>query len=92
MSDDRKWIKKSTHDFKLIAQDESFVAKRFEILVFLHAAAFTDDVSFMDYIEYRLNLDRGTKGLIILQDIKVSDVDVFELLKKEKDNEVSNAA
>jgi len=66
-----KWQKKSTKDVNYIAEGEFFVEKVFQIKVYVHRAAFTTDLAFMDYVEYRLNLDRGTKGLIILENIEI---------------------
>lgn len=77
-----KWTKKTPQTFVHVGRDELYKKKEIKITMYIHTAAFINDESMMDYIEYRLNLDHGTKGLIILDNIETM----------EGTNEVSNAA
>lgn len=78
MPEGEKWVKKLISTGKRRFKDESYVKRKFLIEVSCHFAA-PSGTYFMDYIEYRLNLDHGTDGLIILEDIKLLEGDTHEI-------------
>jgi len=65
----KHWHKKCTKHVNYIAEGELYDKKIITISLYVHHGAFTSDADLMDYIEYRLNLDAGTKGLIILENL-----------------------
>ncbi|AXH78140.1 MAG: hypothetical protein [Microviridae sp.] len=70
-----KWKKKG---FSTKLRDGvDYSKKYFLIEVSILPAAFISDVYFMDYIEYRLNLDHGTDGLVVLDDISLINKEVL---------------
>jgi len=76
------WQKKCNKHVTYIAEGELYDKKTITIDLWVHHAAFTSDADLMDYIEYRLNLDAGTKGLIILENLTT--------ITEEPKNEISN--
>jgi len=69
----QNWQKKCTKHVNYIAEGELYDVKKIQLTIYVHHAAFTSDSDLMDYIEYRLNLDAGTKGLIILDSIEINE-------------------
>lgn len=80
----KKWQKKDTGDYYRLDNSDLYFKKIVKLEIYIHRLAFTEETDLADYIEYRLNLDRGTHGLIHLEAID------FEDETEKKDNEISN--